>query len=368
MAVTHNSAGFTGTVDQVAEARRFAVSGGGRFRVASSTDWTPTASGSVNRTINISAGAGSACGVYDATTSTDALTLATNTGSVDRFDAIVAKFDWSTLAVTFAVIQGSSTGPPTVNPSTTTVNNAQLNRIPGLRYDALLAVVRVRPSVTLIAPADVIDSRLFGSWSVLQTPNATYRSSMDVEIGQVVLETFIGGSSYQYSGPVLGWLPGPAPMSCYGKMWRTSGFTYATAANTTIPIAMDQARLTGGMVFENANDCLTVPFDGIYQITMTGYVSGGTSTGSGAQQVDRVRSGVSDLTVVRWSFNKTGGGDEYNAVTGEVPLKAGDRLQMRLNYSNTALNVFGTLENYGVSVAVRWQSPLFGNGLPGATP
>src|SRR5689334_15343410 len=114
MAVTHDPAGFTGTVDQIDEARRFALGGGGRFRVASSTDWALSASGSVNRTINIAAGAGVACGVYDFTTAADSVTFAVNGGGSDRFDVVVATYDWSALTVSFRVIQGTTVTPTIV--------------------------------------------------------------------------------------------------------------------------------------------------------------------------------------------------------------------------------------------------------------
>jgi hypothetical protein len=83
MAVTHAPAGFTGTVDQVDEARRFALSGGGRFKVLGSADWAPSASGSVNRTVNIAAGMAQACGVVDITTAADTVTFAANGGGTD---------------------------------------------------------------------------------------------------------------------------------------------------------------------------------------------------------------------------------------------------------------------------------------------
>lgn len=184
MAVTHNPAGYAGTVDQVDEARRFALGGGGRFRVSTSADWTPTASSSTNRTVNIAAGAGQGCGVYDATTSSDSVVFGANTGSVDRLDAVVATFDWTAKTVAFGVIAGTSTGPPGVNGGTgTAVDVTKINRLPGIRYDALLAVVRARPGVTILAGADLTDCRVWGSWAGLQTASAAFLSSIDLDPG-----------------------------------------------------------------------------------------------------------------------------------------------------------------------------------------
>jgi hypothetical protein len=181
MAVTHAPAGFTGTVDQIDEARRFALSGGGRFRVASSTDWALSASSSVNRTVNINAGMASACGVVDVTTAQDAVTFATNGGGTDRFDAVVATFDWSAMTITFRVIQGTSV-PPVVVKTGTTVDTTKINWLPGFRYDAVLAIIRVRPGVTLLAPADLYDCRPYGAWNTLSVAQVVYRDVIDVDL------------------------------------------------------------------------------------------------------------------------------------------------------------------------------------------
>lgn len=184
MAVTHNPAGYTGTVDQVDEARRFALGSGGRFRVSSSADWAPTASSSTARTVNIAAGAGQACGVYDATTAADSVVFGANSGSVDRLDAVVATFDWTAKTVTFGVIAGTSSGPPGVNGGTgTAVDVTKINRLPGIRYDALLAVLRARPGVTTLAAGDLTDCRVWGAWAGLQTASSAFLSSLDIDPG-----------------------------------------------------------------------------------------------------------------------------------------------------------------------------------------
>lgn len=361
MAVTHNWAGFTGTVDEVAEARRFGVSGGGRFRVASATDWAITANGSVNRTLNIAAGAASVCGLYDSTTAADTVAVATNTGSVDRFDAIAAKFDWTTHTVQFAVIQGSSTGPPVVNVSTTTVNNAQINRIPGVRYDALLAVIRVRPSVTIIAPADVYDSRLYGAWSNLQTPNATYRTSMDVETGGVVAEAGTLATWQNYGG-ATGWLPAPGGPPYMGKMWRTSGFS-ATLGVGTYVWAANAGRVSPGWTMDTsgtASSGLTLPFDGFYEVSVRSITSGGASTGVATTSAARSRSGAASAPVVAVVDHKFDTLDCSTGAVAIVPLKAGDLLQMRFDVNSGTVNYVGVSEANSGFMHARWVGPLNG--------
>ena len=202
MAVTHNPAGFTGTVDQVDEARRFAVGGGGRFRVNSSTDWAVTADGATARTVNIAAGMAAACGVVDITTATESLTFAANVGGSDRFDAVVATFDWTGLTITFQVIQGT-TVPPVVVRTGSVVDGTKINWLPGLRYDAVLAIIRVRPSVSLLAPADLYDSRPWGSWSRLSVTTATYRDFIDADINATMRESSTG-TSYWWNGTAWG--------------------------------------------------------------------------------------------------------------------------------------------------------------------
>lgn len=188
MAVTHSPAGFTGTVDQIDEARRFAVGGGGRFRVNSSSDWTPTASGSVNRTVSIAAGMAAACGVLDVTTAADTVAFAANAGGSDRFDAVVASFDWSTGVVSFRVVQGT-TVPPVVVRTGTTVDLAKINWLPGFRYDAVLAIVRARPGVTLLAPSDLFDCRLWGDWGLLNVASAAFPGQLDLDAGAQVRDS-----------------------------------------------------------------------------------------------------------------------------------------------------------------------------------
>lgn len=198
MAVTHNPVGFTGTVDQTGEARRFVLGAGGYWRVDGSASWAISASSSSNRTINIAAGAAAACGVYDSTTAADAVTVAVNSSGSDRFDAIVATWDWNLGQVSFRVVQGTSSTPAFQPQNSTTVDATKINRSPGLQYDAVLAIVRVRASVTIIAPADVYDCRLYGPWRSMVIANSTYLNMAHVDSGQA--KDAVTGAVYDWNG------------------------------------------------------------------------------------------------------------------------------------------------------------------------
>jgi hypothetical protein len=190
MSVTHTSVGFAGTVDQVAEAKRFALATA-PFRAGSATDWQVTAVTTANQTVQIGTGAGFAYGVRDSTSSVDTVQVPPNTGSATRYDAIVATFDWtlSTPAVSFGYVVGTSS-PPAVKVGTTAadVDTTKINRIPGYRYDAVLAVTKLAVGQGAFGASDVVDSRLYGGFSgALVIPTATWRSAVDVAPGSRVL-------------------------------------------------------------------------------------------------------------------------------------------------------------------------------------
>lgn len=228
MTVTHTSAGFTGTVDQVAWANMMSMAAP-RFRVGSATDWAVSVSGSTARTINIAAGAGYSCGVRDSTTSADTVAFATNGGGSSRYDALVASYVWGTPGVTFKAITGT-TSPPAVN-TTTTVNNAQINRIPGVQYDALLAVVQIRPSVGILSSGDLFDMRPYGGLSgPVMLPNSTYLSIVDGRPGTEVYAVDTKFMWLTLDGSTWTW-----PPEAQGELGRTEYTTTGTGvvlANT----------------------------------------------------------------------------------------------------------------------------------------
>lgn len=192
MPVSHSPAGYVGTVDEIQEARRFGLAAP-PFRVASVTDWAPSADTGVNRQVNISAGQAVACGVADITTAPDSVTFAANNGTTNRYDALVATFCWAANSglglaahtVTFRVIGGTTT-PPATNAGPT-IDNTKINRVRGVQYDALIAVVRVRPGVGLLTSGDVVDSRMWAGFEgYANTGSAQNLTLLDTLFGSLV--------------------------------------------------------------------------------------------------------------------------------------------------------------------------------------
>jgi hypothetical protein len=154
--VAHVPVGFAGTVDQVAWAALMS-SAAPRFIVAGPDHWTPTAVTTADRTVRVAAGRAWCCGVQDTTDTAYLATFAANTTASDRYDLLIARWTWTAgggSVVTGVVTPGTpGAGVPSVS---------LLVRNPGVRYDALLAVVRVRPGVGQFTAADIADCRVMG--------------------------------------------------------------------------------------------------------------------------------------------------------------------------------------------------------------
>lgn len=210
MAVAHAPAGFTGTVDQGAWSKLMGMATT-RFRVASSTDWLVAANTGATRTVTVAAGSGFACGVNDSTTAQDSLTFTANGGGSTRYDAVVATFDWSANSVTFQVIAGT-TSPPAVN-TTTSVVTTKINRIPGTRYDAVLAIVQVRSGVGAFSAGDVFDCRMWGGYSGPMTGTKELTTAMlgvlDGLPGSEVVFPQPYNRRWRYDASTSAWQPGP---------------------------------------------------------------------------------------------------------------------------------------------------------------
>jgi hypothetical protein len=354
MAVTHDPAGFTGTVDQIDEARRFALGGGGRFRVNSSTDWALTPTGAT-RTVSIAAGAGIACGVYDTTTAADTVTFAANAGGSDRFDALVATFDWSAMTISFRVIQGT-TVPPAIVRTGVTVDTTKINWLPGLRYDAVLGIIRARPGVTTLAPADLYDCRPWGDWRLLNVATASFRNQIDVDPGGRILDTATSALGARYLKLPDGTWVGE---NAEGKAWRTTGFSGSLTANTDTVVVMDASRVRGG-VTASASGALTLPQDGMWRLVQRSYASGGPPPYDIAFYARRTRAAAADISVLTLPFNKETGQDRMPTQVDVVPLKAGDIIYAMVNAIATGPNYWGVSEVTGVMLAAYWEGPLNG--------
>ena len=109
------------------------------FVVDSPTDLKPSEGN--NRTVNISAGAAMAGGSRVRSTATETVTCqAVSSGT--RYDAICLRIDWTAGTQRMVAIQGNSSG--IVINTTGGPDKSKVNRIPGVLYDALIAVATVQ--------------------------------------------------------------------------------------------------------------------------------------------------------------------------------------------------------------------------------
>jgi hypothetical protein len=166
----------------------------------SATDWQVTAVTTSTRTVQITAGSGQAYGVRDTTSAVATLALPLNGGGTTRFDVVVATFNWAagTPTTSFQVITGT-TALPSVNTGGSVVAG-QINRVPGVQYDAVLAVVPVVAGAGSFSAADVVDSRVWGGHAgPLNIPTATYLSAIDVAQGSQA-QAVDTGKVWSYNG------------------------------------------------------------------------------------------------------------------------------------------------------------------------
>jgi len=318
MAVTHAPAGFTGTVDQVDEARRFALGGGGRFKVKSSADWALTASSSVDRTVTVAAGTGVACGVIDITTAVETLTFAANGGGTDRFDAVVASFDWSNGSVAFRIVQGTGV-IPTVVRTGTTVDTAKINWLPGTRYDAVLGVIRVRPGVTILAPADLYDCRPWGQWSQLTVATVSRKEAIDLDAGGQVKATDTG-QVWQWTGSAWACAVARASVSRATLQAIPTGGDYISFSTQT-------AGSTSGLWSATANPTrITVPDAGEYAISIQAAFA--LSLNAGGVGVGYRVNGTGSVTYLDLRASNTSFDSAAGAIVKGIALNANDYVEI----------------------------------------
>lgn len=122
------------------------------FKVDGPNDLYPSYRGN---TVSVQPGAAFAAGTRLRSTATETVTVEPQTAGL-RFDAIVVRIDWSNPAPKLVAVKGTSS-TIYVNPSTTPDVN-RINRIPGVMYDALIAVVRV----TSTGINNITDFRVYG--------------------------------------------------------------------------------------------------------------------------------------------------------------------------------------------------------------
>lgn len=165
------------------------------------------------------------------------------------------------------------------------------------------------------------------------------------------------------------WLP-MSPMACYGKLWRSMGFSGNMAANQQYAMILDQHRLAGGFTAQHdtsANawnnffgNALIVPLDGFYRIDFRGYATSGPTPYDVVQWVGRNRAGVADVTVISNPYYKETGNDRAPMASDVVPLKAGDKLACQSQTYVTGPNYYGRDEVAGAALIVTYQAPLLG--------
>lgn len=147
----------------------------------------------------------------------------------------------------------------------------------------------------------------------------------------------------------------------FGKMWRTSGFSGVLTTATAYVVTMDVARTNGGMTFDNVNDALIVPVDGLYDVTCWLYVSNGGYTGQMTGWVRRGRSGVADADVMQGQLvNKSNASrDALDSWTHKaVPLKANDTLKLIAYAYDANLKYWGSNEWSGCILSANYVAPL----------
>lgn len=170
------TAGFKGTVTEVQEATRFALAGA-KAVVDTAAAFKPTSTGV--RSIQLADGTAMVCGVLVVESAPQVVEIAANAGASARLDVVGLRFTWAgdNSRVEVFVKQGvvGSSTPPA------------LTRVAGGTYEFPLAVVRVRPSVSTIAAADVLDVRVWGGFGgPFQAAQTEQLSIVDLPVGAVL--------------------------------------------------------------------------------------------------------------------------------------------------------------------------------------
>lgn len=201
-----------------------------------------------------------------------------------------------------------------------------------------------------------------GGWRYLGNrvivADATARGALVAYQGLEALEVSTG-ITWTYDGTAW-WPSGGSTVVPLGKMWGTTGVSAGVASGTSTTVAFNASRTTGGVAFAVGN-VLTLPEDGLWEITYKGYATG-VATGAVAWTVWRTRSGVADAGIDSIQFHKAStGSDEVAVGSSIVPLKAGDALYLKMGVAN-ATGAISYVEN-GESqtmLQVRFASPLNG--------
>lgn len=291
--MTHTPVGFTGSVDQVGEAKRMSRLGP-RFTVASANDWKLELT-TADRTVRIKAGSGQACGVTDTTDADETKQFDPNTGGTDRYDLLVARWTWANPVVvpTFEIIKGTpGAGVPDV---------ASLVRQPGTRYDGVLGVLRVRPGVGAFAANDLFDVRMWGGETgPLVSTGIAYLSVRDAPVGTELIT-----------------LTSPA------RYTKVSGWADAAIDGTAVPAGawVAQLRVSRVVSILNAGGGISAPFG----VTFTKLISVLMVAGDAAADLAYV------IPIAANHGPGSAGGAAYRANGTPVPNVVGNQVRVELD-------------------------------------
>lgn len=148
---------------------------------------------------------------------------------------------------------------------------------------------------------------------------------------------------------VAGALAGVTTERPLGHMGRTGGFQ--TIGTDPTKVTMDAAQvLAGGVTFDNANDELVIPKEGLYRVTVRGYATGSSNYW---HDVAAYLNG-SRLFQAACRFTKPDSQDYLAGASGYARLAAGDRVSLYCTRSGTSGSTYGTDGYNGAFVEVEY--------------
>ena len=163
--------------------------------------------------------------------------------------------------------------------------------------------------------------------------------------------TYLGERVYTrrlQAGAWTSWsgLASPQP---YGKIAKTNGFQALSTSGTAVTMALDFAG--HGVTFDSANGGgLKVPFSGVYQISVKGYLTG-SSAWLGTVTLVCWRSGVAlDLTAT--IVRKYDGSDYTASETTLESLNANDIITIKMGTSTGSGSTWGDSDKRGTHMSL----------------
>lgn len=180
---------------------------------------------------------------------------------------------------------------------------------------------------------------------VIQVANQAARDALTKKTGLLVLRMDTGSVEYCDG---TNWYA-VAPQVPLGHMGRTAGFMALTTTPTVVGMSAGQI-LRGGVTY--ANNALTVPITGLYEIRIRAYASGSTA----GQYVNAVYRNGTALSGAGIYIAKPDGQDYTSSAVVTTSLTAGDALTLYAWTGSTisGANTWGTDGYNGVSLEVKY--------------